>query len=431
MKKNLRFFWVSVFLSVLPCFLFSGCSNEPSEPVVVFSVGGAPAELDFWQKLIADFQQQSGIKVDLLRQPTDTDLRRQQLVTPLKSGKDNPDVFLMDVAWIGQFAASGYLTTLEKIEADIQRSNFFEKVITSVDTYQGKLIAMPVYVDGGLLYYRRDLLEKYGYTSPPSTWQQLVDMSEKIQKKERRDNPKFYGYVFQGAQYEGLVCNWLEVAASNGGGIIKNSLPVIDSSANLKATTLMHDMINKYKISPANTYTEMKEEEVRMWFQNGDALFERNWPYAWNLHNQPGSPVKGKAGIAKLPSFDGHRSAATLGGWHVGVSAFSDVKQQAFELVKFIISYKTQKQLVLNLGWNPARKDVYKDKQVTEKLPHLVKLADVFENLTARPNLPFYTIISEDIQRNLNAALAGNITAKEALSKSQEKAKEIILRYGQ
>jgi multiple sugar transport system substrate-binding protein len=174
----------------------------------------------------------------------------------------------------------------------------------------------------------------------------------------------------------------------------------------------------------------MKEEEVRMWFQNGNALFERNWPYAWKLHNKPGSAVKGKTAISRLPSFAGHSSASTLGGWHVGVSAFSDVKTQAMELVKFIISYRTQKQLVLNLGWNPARKDVYKDKEVIEKLPHLVKLADVFENLTARPNLPYYTIISEDIQRNLNAALAGNITADQALSKSQQKAKEIILRYG-
>ena len=404
-----------------------GCGTQKPEDGLTFAVGGAPTELDFWQKLVNDFEHQTGIKVNLLRQPTDTDLRRQGLVTALKAEQSNPDVFLMDVAWVAQFAASDWL---EPLDQEIDKGFFFEKVVNSSDTYAGKVLALPVYVDGGLLYYRKDLLKEHGISEPPRTWQELIDYSLKIQNEQRTTNPNFYGFVWQGAQYEGLICNWLEIAGSNNGGIfIKDKAIQIKADENIAATQLMFDVIHTYKISPPNTYTDLKEEQVRTFFQQGNALFERNWPYAWSLHQGQDSPIKDKVGIAALPHFpDGH-SVSVLGGWHIGISRHSDSKQQAFMFVKFVLSYDIQKKLALNLGWNPSRRDVYEDKEVLAQLPYFAELPQIFKDLRPRPIIPYYTLLSEILQRNINAALSGKITAANALAAAQTQCNEIVKRY--
>ena len=150
---NNKSFFLIAFCAVC---LFINCQKK--EPAITFAVGGAPNEIEFWETLVNNFESQTGIKVNILRQPTDTDQRRQGLVIPLKSRKADPDVFLMDVAWVAQFAASKWLEPLDEyIQKDIiDLSLFFENVVTLVDKYEDKLIALPVYIDGGLLYYRKD-----------------------------------------------------------------------------------------------------------------------------------------------------------------------------------------------------------------------------------------------------------------------------------
>ncbi|HCJ66559.1 MAG TPA: transcriptional antiterminator, partial [Elusimicrobia bacterium] len=276
----------------------------------------------------------------------------------------------------------------------------------------------------------KDLLKKYGYTKSPSTWQELVDYCLRVQGDVRKYNPDFYGFVWQGAQYEGLVCNFLEFTGSNNGGIIfEDGKILLNLSENVEAARFMCDLIHKYKISPANTFTEMREEEVRIFFQQGNALFERNWPYAWALHQSDDSGVKDKVGIAPLPHFRSGKSIATLGGWHIGISRYSDAKKESWEFVKFVISYETQKNLTLKLGWNPARKEIYQDKEVIKKIPHFVDLRTIFENTYPRPNLPYYTQISEVLQRSLNAILAGKLSAGVALKKAEEEIQNVTQRY--
>jgi multiple sugar transport system substrate-binding protein len=415
-----------VFISIILSLSISGCSRKKKG--LNFMVGGAPNEISYWEKLSKEFTSQTGIQINLVRQPTDTDQRRQGLIIPLKARKRDPDVFLMDVVWIGQFAASGWLEPLNKfISQDrFSLSKFFKKILSNADTYKGKLIALPVYIDGGLLYYRKDLLMKYGYTKPPETWKELVDYSLKIQEKERRKNPNFCGFVWQGAQYEGLVCTFLEFAKSNRG----NFFP-LNSRENIEALRFMYDLIHSYKISPPNTFTDMKEEEVRMFFQNGNALFERNWPYAWKIHQSEESKIRNKIGIASLPHFKNGESCCTLGGWHIGISKYSDMKNDGWKFVRFILSKEIQRELTLNLGWNPSRKDVYEDKIVTTNLPHLKVLKNIFKTTVARPNLPYYTSLSEIVQRYVNSALSGKLKPESALNYAQKEAKEMIKHYEQ
>lgn len=420
------------FIIVCSLLLLTGCGEK--EPAgITFAIGGAPSEIEYWETLIKEFERETGIPVKVMRQMTQTDLRRQDLFLALRSQQTDPDLFLMDVIWLPQFARSGWLAPLDEYvkQTELNLDNFLTGIINFADTYEGQLMALPVYVDGGLLYYRKDLLEKYGYSGPPETWDQLCDWAVKIQKEERKDNPNLYGFVWQGAQYEGLICAFIEFAASHWGGImVSEGEVVVDSPPNREAAQFMYDLIHTYRISPPNTYTEMKEEEVRLIFQEGNALFERNWPYAWALHQSDDSPVKGKVGIAPLPHFEGGRSVSTLGGWHIGISRFSDRKTEAWELVNFIVSYNTQKMLVLKLGWNPARNDVYFDPEVLEKHPHLAILRDVFAKAHPRPHLPYYSRISEILQRYLNAALAGELSPDSALAKAQKDIHGIVERYG-
>jgi len=411
-------------------FIYS-CSKE-IEKEIIFAVGGTPNETEFWEVLIREFEAEKGIEVELLRQPADTDLRRQGLVIPLNASQSDPDVFMMDVAWVAQFAASGWLESLDTFveEDSILLENFFEKIIRSVDTFKEQLIALPVYVDAGLLYYRADLLEKYGYKRPPETWVELVDYSLTIGKDIRRINAQFSGFVWQGAQYEGLLCTFLEFAASHNGGILfENGRIILDIPENREALRFMYDLIHTSKVSPKNTFTEMKEEEARIIFQQGNALFERNWPYAWSLHRSNDSPVRDYVRIAPLPHFKSGRSAAALGGWHIGISRYSDRKPESWEFAAFVLSYPVQKRLALELGWNPGRRDIYKDKEVLEILPHFTALEEVFENAVPRPVVPYYTQISEIIQNAVNSALSGRLTPEDALSRAENEAQNIIERY--
>ncbi|MEJ2698699.1 MAG: ABC transporter substrate-binding protein, partial [Desulfuromonadales bacterium] len=306
---------------------------------------------------------------------------------------------------------------------------FLPRVVELVDRCNGKLVALPVNVDVGLLYYRKDLLARYGFAGPPATWSELVAEARAVQKGERSGDPDFWGYVWQGAEYEGLVCNFLEVAASAGGGILENGQIVLDRPPNRKALAFLTGLIHHDPISPPNTFTQMKEEQVRQYFQSGRALFERNWPYAWALHQAADSPVAGNTGIAPLPHFPGGESAATLGGWHIGISRYTDCPKQAGELVRYLTSFAVQKGMALRLGWNPGRRDVYKDPRVIARLPYLRELRKVLNHAVVRPVLPYYGQISQILQRHLDAALAGWVPPEEALRKAQTEIEAVTARY--
>ncbi len=420
-----------IALSVSLCTAVAGCGGE--DGALTFMTGGEPSEVAYWETLLSEFESESGLEVRLMVQPADSDQRRQELVVPLRSARPDPDVFLMDVVWVAQLAASDWLEPLGPYarESGLRLDSFFPGVVELTDRYGGELVALPVYVDGGLLYYRTDLLGKYGFEGPPRTWEDLVRFSLEIQEKERESNPGFYGYVWQGAQYEGLVCNFIEVAASAKGWRADSLRGYVPAGPGTEeALRFMHDLIHAHGVSPPNVYTEMKEEETRIFFQNGNALFERNWPYAWALHESEGSPVRGKVGIARLPHFPGGRSVSTLGGWHAAISRSSDRKDSAWELMKFVTSFETQKNLALNLGWNPSRTDVYEDSLVIERIPHIALLEGIFMNAVPRPRVPYYSQVSDVLQRHVNAVLSGSEGREEAFRAIRGEISALRERYG-
>lgn len=424
---------IALLACLAACLSLAGPGNVQAEAgTITFSVGGGAVEFDFWENLMAQFTAETGIDVVLMRKPMDTGLHRQSLVVPLSTRKNDPDVFLMDVAWLAQFAASRWLAPLAPSLAKGgcgDRSVFFPHILALADTYEGDLVALPVFLDGGLLYYRADLLRKYGFGGPPGTLNELLRVARIVQEGERRANPGFFAFVWQGAQYEGLICNFLEFAGKDGLFTVKDGTVSVDTPENREALRFMRDLIHRYGVSPPNTYTEMKEEEVRRFFQGGNALFERNWPYAYALHEASGSPVRGKTAIAPVPSFAAGGGVSTLGGWHVGISRYSDAKTESVRLLCFLASYEVQKKMALRLGWNPGRRDIYGDPDVLERMPHFKNLRVAFENARPRPIVPYYTQLSEILQRHLNAALSGKSPPGEALATAQKQMQAVATRY--
>jgi trehalose/maltose transport system substrate-binding protein len=407
----------------------SGCGAKSGKghARLTFAAGGAPAELAVWEEIGENFTRETGIPVSIERMPADSGQQRQQLLLAMKARQPDPDVFLMDVAWVGTWIASHWLEPLQGVDRNV----FSPRVLQTVDLHGGRLMALPVYIDVGLLYYRTDLLKLSGLSAPPRTWDELRDSALKVQQRMRATDPDFYGFVWQGAQYEGLVVDFLEFAGTQGGFTDEQGRLRIDLAANTRALQFMRDCIWTWKISPPNTYTEMKEEEVRRYFQAGHALYERNWPYAWALHQAADSPVRGKVAVASLPAPEGGGPAPALGGYHAGISIFSDDKDDAARFVAYITSKPVQKMLTLRLGWNPGRRDLYDDPEVLARNPYFATLKSIIETARPRPVIPDYIQVSDLIQGPLSAALAGRETPQQALTDAQAAIDRLEHRYVQ
>ncbi len=253
------------------------------------------------------------------------------------------------------------------------------------NTVDGALVGLPWFTDGGLLYYRSDLLEKYGFDGPPATWAELEEMAQTIQDGERADgNQDFWGYVWQGKAYEGLTCDALEWVYSSGGGTIISPEKVITIDNEAAAAVLNAAASWVGTISPPGV-TGFQEEEARAVWQGGNAAFMRNWPYAYSLGQADDSAIQGLFDVTSLPGAEAGQSAATLGGWQLAVSKYSSNPESAAKFVLWIGSKEQQKARALNLSLLPTIPALYEDAEIVDVVPFMSKLLPVFTNAVAVP----------------------------------------------
>jgi multiple sugar transport system substrate-binding protein len=428
MKKNFKIYPTFLLLFFLSLFLPYGCSEkkqQDAEKTEITFIHGKPLgrQAQVFNQIIADFEKENPqIKVIDKTLPNNSDLQHQFYVTNFGGQSESFDVLSVDIIWIPEFAASGWLCPLDQFTKEEFESKFFKGAIRGC-SYQGKLYGVPWFVDAGLLYYRKDLLKKYNF-DPPQTFDQLVEQCRTITKKEQKG--KLYGFVWQGMQYEGLVCNFLEYIWGSGGAIFdqENQLS-INSSQNQQALALMHDLIYKHKITPAAVAT-YNEEESRHVFENGNSVFLRNWPYVWSLIEAENSSLRGKVGIAPMPHFQGKESAATLGGWQLGINNYSGNRKAAWKLVEYMTSHPVQKRLALSLSRNPTLLSLYDDLDIKAEASFMKDLLPVFMRARPRPVTPFYPSISLVIQREVSAVLANLKSSPEALETMESEIQKIL-----
>jgi len=326
------------------------------------------------------------------------------------------DIYQIDVCWPGLAAA--HAIDLKKYFNAETLAAFFPRIVEN-NTVDGRLIGVPFFTDAGLLYYRTDLLEKYGYKEPPKTWEELAAMAKTIQEGERAaGKPDFWGFVWQGSSYEGLTCDGLEWIYSFGGGsIIEGDGEIsIDNPNALRALQTAKSWVGT--ISPRGV-TNYKEEESRNVWQSGNAAFMRNWPYCYALGSSKDSPISGKFSVTVLPEGgSAGKHAATLGGWQLMVSRYSKNPEVAADLVRYLTSAEMQKRDAIELSRLPTRPALYEDKEVLAAVPWFGSLLPVFTNAVARPS----TILKADYNQfatiffnNLNEVLNDEKPAEDAL----------------
>jgi trehalose/maltose transport system substrate-binding protein len=367
------------------------------------------------------FTKDTGITVNVVPHPAASDQAYSDLVRNFSQKSSSIDVAMIDVVWPGAFAP--YLVNLKPKLG--KQSKIHAAGIVAADTVGGKLVAMPWFGDFGLLYYRTDLLTKYGYSKAPTTWNQLFAMAKKIQTGEQKSNPSFYGFVFQGNAYEGLTCNALEWIASAGGGhFIDNGKASINNS---KARTILDAMRAQIgKVTPRGV-TSYQEDQTEHAFDSGDAAFARNWPYQYGIGATAGSKVKGKFSVAPLPHGANGKSVATVGGWQLAVSKYSKHRDASIEFVRYMTSKPVEKFDAITNSNVPTITSLAKDKQVFKTNPYL-KPATANVARVARPSRflkTHYNEASKAIFQGVNQILNGT-PAKSVLPSLQSKLNTIL-----
>jgi trehalose/maltose transport system substrate-binding protein len=323
------------------------------------------------------------------------------------------DIFQIDVIWPGDLAEH-FVDLYEYGAADVAAEHF--PAIIKNNTVDGKLIGLPWFTDAGLLYYRTDLLEKYGYDAPPATWDELTEMAQAIQEGEQAENPDFWGFVWQGNAYEGLTCDALEWIDSNGGGTIvsPDKKITINNPAAIDAVELAAGWVGT--ISPPGV-TGFGEEDARSVWQAGNAAFMRNWPYAYSLGQADDSPIKDLFDVSPLPAGAAGHGSATLGGWQLAVSKYSNHPDVAADLAMFMASYDEQKVRAIEGSFNPTIMSLYQDDDVLTATPFFGSLYDVFINAVARPSTataPNYTQTSTFFYNAVHSVLIDDLDAQTA-----------------
>jgi trehalose/maltose transport system substrate-binding protein len=334
----------------------------------------------------------------------------------LAAGADDIDVFQIDVVWPGILAQ--HFIDLSEAAGD-RPARHFEAIIAN-NTVEGRLVAMPWFADAGVLYYRADLLEQYD-RPVPETWDDLTETARIVQEAERAaGNADFWGYVWQGRAYEGLTTNVLEWVSSHGGGtfVDDDGEVTINNPAAVAALGLAASWIGTISPPGVLNYTE---EEARGVFQSGQALFMRNWPYAWALAQSADSPVRGRVGVAMLPmgGSDGSHGAA-LGGQQLAVSRYSANRALAADLVMHLTAPEEQKRRAILGTFNPTIPALYDDPEIASAVPVIAELRAVLEHAVPRPSSVTgadYNRVSATIFDAVHRVLSGRAEPEPALGR--------------
>lgn len=405
---------MTLLLRTLTVFAALGAAEMTVAAELSLAANTTGKNVNFMREQLNLFEKQTGHKVNLVTMPPSSSEQFSQYRLWLAAGNRDVDVYQTDVIWAPQLADQ--FIDLAEATKDVV-GDHFPSIIQS-QTVNGKLVALPIFTDAPALYYRKDLLAKHGKT-PPKTWDELAATAKEIQEKERAaGQADIWGFVFQANAYEGLTCNALEWIKSSGGGQIVEPDGTISVSNEMAAAAI--DRAREWigTIAPEGVLAYQEEESRGVW-QTGNAVFMRNWPYAYALGNGDDSAVKGKFEVMPLPTAnDGEEPSSTLGGWNLAVSKYSDEQEAAIELVKFLSSKAVQKERALQLSQLPTIASLYDDPDVAAAQPFMPNWKPIFESAVPRPSAVTkvkYNEVSSRFWSAVHNTLSGNGTAAENL----------------
>jgi multiple sugar transport system substrate-binding protein len=400
--------------------LVAACREPSARPRLTFSGSAVGAEATVVKQQLARFAAlHPDLDVELRITPDASDQRHQLYVQWLNARVPDPDVLQLDVIWTAEFAGAGWLLPLDR---DAIESEDFVPAALAAAEWRRTLYGIPWFVDVGLLYRRTDLV-----ASPP---QSLVELC-RVANQLRGDGRSQFGLIWQGARYEGLVTVFVEFLGAFGGRIMDDDARVVvDSPAAVRALTFMHDAITSGCVP--SSVLAWQEEQTRLTFQNGDAVFMRNWPYAAGLlQDGERSRVAGRFAVTALPAEDGGRTTVALGGSHLAVNAHSVHPSQAVALVEFLTAPEQMRERARLAAQLPARRSVYSDLRRDDVLPApIADLEQLLDAAVARPATPVYSELSELLQVQVHRALSGQKTPEAALRDAAKEMRDLLARSG-
>ena len=390
-----------------------GAGDERGPVTLVFKYARILGNADPLPELLRAFEAaHPDVRVKGEALPWASDDQHQFYVINLEGRSPGFDVMMLDCIWVPEFARAGWLLDLTSQLAPDELAPYFPSAVASA-TYNGRVWALPWNFNVGLLYYRADLLTKYGLR-PPETFEEMIDQVRRIRAGER--DPALNGYVWQGKQYEGLVVNVLEAFWANGTTVMEDDGKVFpDPARAADALKFLRGLITM-GVSPAWT-TAADEELSRRAFGDGHAIFLRNWPYAMDLFEGQGSAVRGKVAFASLPGrARGAPGVGSTGGAHLGVSARSRYPELALALARHLTSERAQRAIALGAALSPTRQALYRDPELVRERPAMPRLEALALAGRPRPVIPYYLLLSATVQPEFSAALVGVKSPERAIA---------------
>ncbi len=360
------------------------------------------------------------IHLNVIRGPLETESISDLAISSLLLGDTQFDGLLMDVTWVSKYAKAGWLSPLDDYFTD-QDIAALAPGASEGNHAEGALQRWPLTSDIGLLYWRTDLMDE-----PPRTPQDLETISRTLQASGQVP----FGYVWQGRQYEGLSCVFLEIMDGFGGEWYapQTSAIGLDEPAGTAAATWLQHLIES-GISP-RAVTNYAESESLQSFKSGESAFMRNWPYAWAELQKDDSPVKGKVGITTMVAESNQRPAATIGSWGLSLLKGSEHPQSTIEAIKYLTNEQSQRYLYTNFGYTPTQAALFNDEQLTRTHPSLVAIGEALPFARARPQTPLYAQMSDVLQRNLSSALTGVTPPSAAMDQAQQSTEQVLIAAG-
>ena len=396
-----------------------GSAVQAAELTIATGDGGRYPEV--LRQQLDRFEAKTGNKVNIVSTPVSGTETFALFKLWLAAGNSDVDVYLLSDEWVPQLA--NHFVDLGKAAAG-KIDQHFPSLIEG-QTIGGRLVGMPLFADAPALYYRADLLKKYG-KPVPSTWAELAATAREVTDGERAaGNTNLWGFVFQGDAYEGLTCDALEWVASNGGGRIVEPDGTI-SIDNERAAAAIDRVAGWVGTIAPKGVLGYKEEESRGVWQLGNAVFMRNWPYAYALGNSSDSAIKGRFDVAPLPKgeAEGSRSTATLASRATAVSKYSRNPDVAIELALFLAAPEQQKENAIKLAYLPTIKSLYDDRDIAAAQPIIPRWREIFLNAVWRPAVVArgnYNELSSLFWSAVHNTLSGEGSAAENLKELKAK----------
>jgi multiple sugar transport system substrate-binding protein len=400
-----------------------GSADWTKQGDIEYWQGKDTSQSGWLQKTIDKFNaQHPNGKVTLHELPDNADQQRQQMIQNVQIKNPKMAVMSVDVVWTSEFAANGYV---EAPPADAVDTSGYLKAAVDAATYFNKLYVVPSTSDGGLLYYRTDLLKKYDIANPPTTFDEMKADCQKIQAGEK--DSKLGCFAGQYNKYEGLTVNFAEAVNSAGGVIVgDDGKPNVNTPEANKGLSTLTDFF-KEGLIPKGAIT-WQEEDGRRAFQEGQLIFHRNWGYVYNLASKTdgSSKVAGKFATAPLPGITVTPGVSSLGGHSFGIAKTAENKGTALDFVKFMTSEENQKANALATSSSPVLESLYSDPDLVKAFPMYPTLLKSIQSAKPRPKVVNYGDVTLAIQDSAYSALQGQITPDQALQQLQSKLETLI-----